>query len=97
MASKHPRSLKWRQPFTLLEKTEGREAKTKVTTDDRGEGTMPTPASRLFEAGTGAKREKSSGGRRKSLKKLDSRKTNAWISFRFFFDFLPAFLGFPSA
>jgi hypothetical protein len=35
-------------------------------------------------------------GRCKSLKRLDQRKTNAWISFLVSLDLLPKKLGFPS-
>jgi hypothetical protein len=51
---------------------------------------------RRQKAGLGFKKKKCRGDQRKSLKRLDSRKTNAWISFRFSLDFLPKKLGFPS-
>jgi hypothetical protein len=48
------------------------------------------------KAAIGSKMKNAVRDRRKSLKRLDRRKINAWISFRFFLDFLPEKLGFPS-
>ena len=61
----------------------------------RGEHAMPILV-RRSKPELASKRKNACGGRRKSLKRLDLRKTNAWISFRFSLDFLPKKLGFPS-
>jgi hypothetical protein len=64
--------------------------------------TMTAPRTRNADSVAAAHRRESASkrknavGRRKSLKRLNQRKTNAWISFRFSLDFLPKSLGFPS-
>ena len=70
--------------------------KTKNDTRTRAYGQRQRGPAASFEAGKVAKIKKGPGGRRKPLIRLNSRKTNAWISFRFFLDLLPDCLGFPS-
>jgi hypothetical protein len=84
-----PRS-KWRQPFTCFVRPVAFETKGTILKANERRVRRPAPST----SGGGAK--KSRGGRRKSLKRLDPRKTNAWISFRFSLDSLPEKLGFPS-
>jgi hypothetical protein len=75
----------------LLHKTGGTETKTKRNEKHPGgEQAAPAPAP-AFEAG-GCAKEKSRGGRRKSLKRLNPAKEMEGFNL----DFLPEKLGFPS-
>jgi hypothetical protein len=93
MALKCPRS-KWRQPFTCSIDWRNRNEDKKQRQQARSEQAPPMLGASLRPEA--AHEEKMSGSRRKSLKRLDPRKTNARISFRFSLDFLPLGLGFPS-
>jgi hypothetical protein len=96
-------TVKRRQPFTCLKRQEEPETK---NPKDREQ--PPRTPSAYFHAAPKSRnrlqKEKMPRGRRKSLKRLDPRKRNAWISFRFpwisfrpGFDFLPEKFGYPSS
>jgi hypothetical protein len=66
------------------------------TTNNPKPTSRPMPPGRPLRPETAQKTKNVAGGRHKSLKRLDPRKTNAWISFRFSLDILPAGLEFRS-